>query len=332
MKTIPATFIVLTVLSGACDDLRRLNPAFASAGKADGSSDGLGTGKDASGGDSTGKDSGGLDASAIGDTNTNDLPPGSSLDTAPDMSGKTSCTDGSKIKVSSTPAFEIDCGEVTVGRFRRFLDAGYGQKTKPPNKGTGSHPSTNTLGLTGWDPEWNGALHDDKASFSATLVTTPFGTWTPKPGPNENRPVNNVSWFEAFAFCVWDGGRLPSATEWQAVGGGRPAGGDASYDCVGDGNPDCTVTDIVPVGTFPRSGFPENLQGNVREWTINGGPHLQCQLPCITSRNVGGGYMLIMNGSFRDGIEKLDGSYYVQGNTGGLVTFRSADVGFRCAR
>lgn len=48
-----------------------------------------------------------------------------------------------------------------------------------------------------------------------------YATWTDAPGANEHLPINDVSWFVAFAFCAWDGGRLPTYAElsFAAAGG-----------------------------------------------------------------------------------------------------------------
>lgn len=51
---------------------------------------------------------------------------------------------------------------------------------------------------------------------------TQVATWTDNPGAQENFPMACVEWPTAYAFCLWDGGRLPTEAEWEFAA----AGGD----------------------------------------------------------------------------------------------------------
>jgi formylglycine-generating enzyme required for sulfatase activity len=54
----------------------------------------------------------------------------------------------------------------------------------------------------------------DTPSLRTALVSCSYSTWTDTPGANENLPLNCVDWYESFAFCIWDGGFLPTEAEW----------------------------------------------------------------------------------------------------------------------
>ena len=59
---------------------------------------------------------------------------------------------------------------------------------------------------------------------SANLAScSPYSTWTNTASTQENLPINCVNWWESYAFCIWDGGFLPSESEWEyaAAGGSQ---------------------------------------------------------------------------------------------------------------
>jgi len=117
----------------------------------------------------------------------------------------------SPAKVSS---FRLDKYKVTVGRFRAFLNANRGTQADPPETGSGANPY---IPGSGWQDAWNASLESDKATTVGKLKSCgsqgfAIPTWQDMPS-NEELPINCVTWFEAMAFCSWDGGFLPTDAE-----------------------------------------------------------------------------------------------------------------------
>ncbi|WP_437574920.1 formylglycine-generating enzyme family protein [Sorangium sp. So ce887] len=183
--------------------------------------------------------------------------------------------------------FYLDRYEVTVERFRAFVNAGRGTQATAPPEGAGARP-----GITGsgWRTAWSTFLPASTEALRAALkCKTPDDdqwTWTDTPETNEKRPISCLTWYEAFAFCVWDGGRLPTEAEWAyaAAGGAEqrqyPWGsgiGDARalYSCRGDGDlgAACTRNDLLEVGSKSTDGDglwgQSDLAGSLREWVLD---------------------------------------------------------------
>jgi formylglycine-generating enzyme required for sulfatase activity len=96
-----------------------------------------------------------------------------------------------------------------------------------------------------------------------------------------------LSWYDAHAFCIWDGGFLPSEAEWNyaAAGGSEqrlypwgsaPPGANATlaiYDCCYAGPCSaCGVHSIAPVGSAPSGNGKygqADLAGNLLEWNLD---------------------------------------------------------------
>ena len=190
---------------------------------------------------------------------------------------------------ATVSSFRLDRYEVTVGRFRVFVNAGMGTQVAPPPAAAGAHAA---VGGSGWDMSWNTSLAATTTDLIAAVKCSPLQTWTDGTEQNENRPINCVTWYEAMAFCAWDGGYLPTEAEWNyaATGGDQqraypwstPPGSidltsaEASYengtDCVGDDQPGCTINDLVFVGV-KSSGKGRwgqaDMAGNVEEWVLD---------------------------------------------------------------
>jgi formylglycine-generating enzyme required for sulfatase activity len=198
--------------------------------------------------------------------------------------------------------FRLDRFEVTVGRFRKFVEAYPGSK---PSAGVGAHP---LVPNSGWNPAWDANLPPDAATLTSTGgvlcdASWEYSTWGA--AGNDAVPINCLSWYVAFAFCAWDGGRLPTEAEWNyaAAGGDEqrefPWGGaqaDASYavyGCMGDGVSGCAPTDILRVGSKSPNGDSKSwvdgaqsdLAGGLREWMRDTFADVY-PMPCVNCANI----------------------------------------------
>jgi formylglycine-generating enzyme required for sulfatase activity len=155
-----------------------------------------------------------------------------------------------------------------------------------------------------------------------------------------------VNWWEAYAFCIWDGGFLPSEAEWEyaAAGGSQqreypwgstdPGAGyqyaiyDSYYptgmsDAVG-------LANVAPVGTATLGAGlwgQLDLAGDVVEWTLDGFANYVA--PCVDCTYAAAGAGRVdRGGAFSDGKPQLLPPYRY--NTSAMS--RTDGLGFRCAR
>ncbi len=255
--------------------------------------------------------------------------------------------------------FRLDKYKVTAARFQRFMaavDAGW----RPP-VGAGIHAHlAQGLGVAdvqnpsrheqGWQPAWDADLSSDASGAWDRYVMFNSGGLSDAT-TSADRPVGAITWTQAYAFCIWDGGFLPTEAEWNyaAAGGAQqrvypwsspPT--STTLDCAhaafqGDANNTCGPDqDVLPVGSKSPLGDGRwghiDLAGNRAEWTLDWldayvSPCVDCarlQAPpaadtgtSAPQRAFRGEYSVLLV-SYRGGDEE-------SGTYDGLV-------GFRCAR
>jgi len=253
--------------------------------------------------------------------------------------------------------FRLDKYLVTVGRFRQFVAAWNGGYTPPAGSGKHAHlDGGNGLidasgGTPVSEPGWSPADDGNVMLSDQSLACDPtFATWTRTAGTqeDENLPMNCVSWYQAYAFCIWDGGFLPSEAEFEyaAAGGseqreypwGSTDPGTASHYAIyggehgGDGTSCTGLANLAPVGSAAMGAGrwgQLDLAGDVSEWNLD--YHAPFGNPCTDCTSLAGGSGRVnRGGSFRGNASPYLQSFF----RGDLLyaTDQTSAFGFRCAR
>jgi formylglycine-generating enzyme len=233
---------------------------------------------------------------------------------------------------AAVSAFRLDEYEVTVGRFRPFAGAVMGGWMPPAGSGKHAHlrgglglaATPNDAGVafeTGWDPSWSSSLQAEASSYLICNPTIPGPSWTPDAGEHESYPVVCLTWFAAYAFCIWDGGFLPSEAEWNyaaAAGSAQRAypwsspSTSTTIDCTHanyyNGGAGCGTLSLDAVGSQSPTGDGRwgqaDLAGNADEWTLDwyeptyGDPCVDCAAlaPSTYRAYRGGGVLDVASG------------------------------------
>jgi hypothetical protein len=138
----------------------------------------------------------------------------------------------------------IDTYEVTVARFRRWVEAGR------PTPAVGTRINPGVL----WTQDAADAVRINPIPLHSNIARWPNSvgvgieacTWTPTPGANEDLPMNCVGDTPAIAFCWWDGKQLMNEVAYEYLATNR----GTTITSFGAPAIDSRLCDIADVGAL----------------------------------------------------------------------------------
>jgi formylglycine-generating enzyme required for sulfatase activity len=211
---------------------------------------------------------------------------------------------GDREHSASVSGFFLDRFEITLGRFLTYARQYDARPLLAP--GSGAHPR---IPGSGWQADWDENLSPSRdALLRQTSCGAPsdplalIDRLVPAESPDASsgggddagvaagsspgdrlfrvplpvlaaldEPMGCLTWFQALAFCIWDGGRLPTEPEWEYA-----AAGGADNRPFPWGDELAVVSSLGttgPVGRHPRARGAfghDDLAGGVLEWAFDG--------------------------------------------------------------
>ena len=202
-------------------------------------------------------------------------------------------------------AFRIDRTEVTAASWLEFLEA--------PTRAAAHHHPLQPISLDEGVP----------------LVSPGW----------ELRPITQVSWFDAVAYCAWRGSRLPTEAEWERAARGpdgdfRFPWGDEGASCdravYTTGASPCELEPQAVGSRSPGGDSAEgivDMAGNVAEWVADRYGSYSEDVVTDPRGPEGGRSRVVRGGSFRE----RGASIRTLSRWGVTPEHRSDALGFRCA-